>query len=157
MFLLGSEAGTTINWMYFFRLKVALWPSHYGMLQQYLIHTLTMQFLFVNSPLNFWGHLFPTWLLRRWKLFFLSSLLLSLTDIKTFQVTQFVNGLFESRTDLSVFKNHIRDFLVQSKEFSAQVTDHDSFCLFLLYSIIANATDIYCARIKITKKFLMSV
>lgn len=38
-----------------------------------------------------------------------------------FQVTQFVSGLFDSRTDLSTFKNHIRDFLVQSKEFSAQV------------------------------------
>ncbi|KAE8687335.1 hypothetical protein F3Y22_tig00111022pilonHSYRG00528 [Hibiscus syriacus] len=36
------------------------------------------------------------------------------------EVTQFVNGLFESRNDLSTFKNHIRDFLVQSKEFSAQ-------------------------------------
>ncbi|KAL1547350.1 Exportin-1 [Salvia divinorum] len=36
------------------------------------------------------------------------------------EVTQFVNGLFESRADLSSFKNHIRDFLVQSKEFSAQ-------------------------------------
>ncbi|KAL3630785.1 Exportin-1 [Castilleja foliolosa] len=36
------------------------------------------------------------------------------------EVTQFVNGLFESRADLASFKNHIRDFLVQSKEFSAQ-------------------------------------
>ncbi|CAO2832356.1 unnamed protein product [Amaranthus hypochondriacus] len=36
------------------------------------------------------------------------------------EVTQFVNGLFESTNDLSTFKNHIRDFLVQSKEFSAQ-------------------------------------
>ncbi|XP_065854585.1 protein EXPORTIN 1A isoform X2 [Euphorbia lathyris] len=36
------------------------------------------------------------------------------------EVTQFVNGLFESRNELSAFKNHIRDFLVQSKEFSAQ-------------------------------------
>lgn len=36
------------------------------------------------------------------------------------EVTQFVNGLFESKNDLSTFKNHIRDFLVQSKEFSAQ-------------------------------------
>ncbi|KAH7847187.1 hypothetical protein Vadar_023009 [Vaccinium darrowii] len=35
-------------------------------------------------------------------------------------VTQFVTRLFESRNDLSTFKNHIRDFLVQSKEFSAQ-------------------------------------
>ncbi|KAL5550328.1 hypothetical protein UlMin_000504 [Ulmus minor] len=36
------------------------------------------------------------------------------------QVTQFVNGLFESRNDLSTFKNHIRDFHVQAKEFFAQ-------------------------------------
>lgn len=36
-------------------------------------------------------------------------------------MTQFVNGLFESRGDLPSFKNHIRDFLVQSKGFSAQV------------------------------------
>ncbi|PKA51772.1 hypothetical protein AXF42_Ash008001 [Apostasia shenzhenica] len=35
-------------------------------------------------------------------------------------VTQFVDGLLESRNDLPVFKNCIRDFLVQSKEFSAQ-------------------------------------
>ena len=33
-----------------------------------------------------------------------------------------MNGLFDSRNDLSVFKDHIRDFLVQSKEFSAQVS-----------------------------------
>lgn len=37
------------------------------------------------------------------------------------QVTQFVNGLFESKNDFPTFKDHIRDFLVQSKEFSAQV------------------------------------
>ncbi|KAL5555478.1 hypothetical protein UlMin_037714 [Ulmus minor] len=36
------------------------------------------------------------------------------------QVTQFVNRLFESRNDLSTFKNHIQDFLVHSKEFYAQ-------------------------------------
>uniref|UniRef100_A0A803L214 Importin N-terminal domain-containing protein n=1 Tax=Chenopodium quinoa TaxID=63459 RepID=A0A803L214_CHEQI len=36
------------------------------------------------------------------------------------EVTQFVNGLFESTSELPAFKNHIRDFLVQSKEFSAQ-------------------------------------
>ncbi|XP_078175764.1 protein EXPORTIN 1A-like [Carex rostrata] len=36
------------------------------------------------------------------------------------EVTRFIDGLFESKTDLSTFKNHIRDFLVQSKEFSAQ-------------------------------------
>ncbi|KAJ9179757.1 hypothetical protein P3X46_008089 [Hevea brasiliensis] len=44
----------------------------------------------------------------------------SFPNMTASEVTQFVNGLFESRTDLSVFKNHIRDFLVQSKEFSAQ-------------------------------------
>lgn len=37
------------------------------------------------------------------------------------QVTKFVDGLLGSRHDLPSFKNHIRDFLVQSKEFSAQV------------------------------------
>ncbi|KAM0943808.1 putative importin-beta domain, armadillo-like helical, exportin-1/Importin-beta [Dioscorea sansibarensis] len=36
------------------------------------------------------------------------------------EVTQFVDGLFQSKNDLSIFKDHIRDFLVQSKEFSAQ-------------------------------------
>ncbi|KAB2596947.1 exportin-1-like [Pyrus ussuriensis x Pyrus communis] len=36
------------------------------------------------------------------------------------EVAQFVNGLFESTADIPTFKNHIRDFLVQSKEFSAQ-------------------------------------
>ncbi|XP_073129771.1 protein EXPORTIN 1A [Henckelia pumila] len=44
----------------------------------------------------------------------------SFPNMTATEVTQFVNGLFESRTDLSSFKNHIRDFLVQSKEFSAQ-------------------------------------
>lgn len=32
-----------------------------------------------------------------------------------------MNGLYESRNDPSGFKSNIRDFLVQSKEFSAQV------------------------------------
>ncbi|KAI3790960.1 hypothetical protein L2E82_04427 [Cichorium intybus] len=45
----------------------------------------------------------------------------SFPNIPTSKVAKFVNGLFESRTDLSTFKNHIRDLLVQSKEFSAQV------------------------------------
>ncbi|XP_077221568.1 protein EXPORTIN 1A-like isoform X1 [Tasmannia lanceolata] len=44
----------------------------------------------------------------------------SFPNMTTAEVTQFVNVLFESRNDLSTFKNHIRDFLVQSKEFSAQ-------------------------------------
>jgi exportin-1 len=44
----------------------------------------------------------------------------SFPNMTAVEVTQFVSGLFESRNDLSSFKNHIRDFLVQSKEFSAQ-------------------------------------
>ncbi|CAA7405603.1 unnamed protein product [Spirodela intermedia] len=44
----------------------------------------------------------------------------SFPNMTIVEVTQFVNGLFESRNDLPSFKNHIRDFLVQSKEFSAQ-------------------------------------
>ncbi|KAG6737653.1 hypothetical protein POTOM_059181 [Populus tomentosa] len=44
----------------------------------------------------------------------------SFPNMTASEVTQFVNGLFESKNNLSIFKNHIRDFLVQSKEFSAQ-------------------------------------
>lgn len=44
----------------------------------------------------------------------------SFPNMTATEVTQFVNGLFESRNDFASFKNHIRDFLVQSKEFSAQ-------------------------------------
>ncbi|KAG9158076.1 hypothetical protein Leryth_000240 [Lithospermum erythrorhizon] len=44
----------------------------------------------------------------------------SFPNMTASEVTQFVNGLFESTNDLSTFKNHIRDFLVQSKGFSAQ-------------------------------------
>jgi exportin-1 len=44
----------------------------------------------------------------------------SFPNMTAAEVTQFVNGLYESRNDPSGFKNNIRDFLVQSKEFSAQ-------------------------------------
>ncbi|KAK9095683.1 hypothetical protein Scep_027152 [Stephania cephalantha] len=44
----------------------------------------------------------------------------SFPNMTTAEVTHFVGGLFESRNDLSSFKDHLRDFLVQSKEFSAQ-------------------------------------
>ncbi|GKB61108.1 protein exportin 1A, partial [Tanacetum coccineum] len=44
----------------------------------------------------------------------------SFPNITAPEVTKFVNGLFTSRNDLGAFKNHIRDFLVQSKEFSTQ-------------------------------------
>lgn len=44
----------------------------------------------------------------------------SFPNMTAVEITQFVNQLFDSRLDLGTFKNHIRDFLVQSKEFSAQ-------------------------------------
>ncbi|KAG2333782.1 hypothetical protein Bca52824_004962 [Brassica carinata] len=44
----------------------------------------------------------------------------SFPNMTAAEVTQFVNGLYESRNDPSEFKKNIRDFLVQSKEFSAQ-------------------------------------
>lgn len=44
----------------------------------------------------------------------------SFPNMSSAEVTQFVTGLFDSTNDLGTFKNHIRDFLVQSKEFSAQ-------------------------------------
>ncbi|CAH9070808.1 unnamed protein product [Cuscuta epithymum] len=44
----------------------------------------------------------------------------SFPNMTASEVTQFVNGLFKSTKDPTVFKNNIRDFLVQSKEFSAQ-------------------------------------
>lgn len=43
-----------------------------------------------------------------------------------------MNGLYESRNDPSGFKNNIRDFLVQSKEFSAQVINLPFAKLFTL-------------------------
>ncbi|CAL9768896.1 unnamed protein product [Musa acuminata subsp. burmannicoides] len=44
----------------------------------------------------------------------------SFPNMTAAEITQFVGGLFESRNDLPTFKNHMRDFLVQSKKFSAQ-------------------------------------
>lgn len=44
----------------------------------------------------------------------------SFPNMTQVEVTHFVDGLFQSKTDLPTFKDHIRDFLVQSKEFSAQ-------------------------------------
>ncbi|VAI40691.1 unnamed protein product [Triticum turgidum subsp. durum] len=44
----------------------------------------------------------------------------SFPNMTAAEVTKFVDGLLGSRHDLPSFKNHIRDFLVQSKEFSAQ-------------------------------------
>ncbi|EER98405.2 hypothetical protein BDA96_02G120800 [Sorghum bicolor] len=44
----------------------------------------------------------------------------SFPNMTPVEVAKFVDGLFSSKTDPPNFKNHIRDFLVQSKEFSAQ-------------------------------------
>ncbi|XP_073009328.1 protein EXPORTIN 1A [Typha latifolia] len=44
----------------------------------------------------------------------------SFPNMTSAEVTQFVDGLFQSKNDLPTFKDNIRDFLVQSKEFSAQ-------------------------------------
>ncbi|XP_042428543.1 protein EXPORTIN 1A-like [Zingiber officinale] len=44
----------------------------------------------------------------------------SFPNMNAAEIKQFVGVLFESKSDLPTFKNHIRDFLVQSKEFSAQ-------------------------------------
>ncbi|AQK61475.1 Protein EXPORTIN 1A [Zea mays] len=43
----------------------------------------------------------------------------SFPNMTVAEVTKFVDGLLSSKLDLPSFKNHIRDFLVQSKEFSA--------------------------------------
>eukprot|EP00897_Mesotaenium_endlicherianum_P006301 jgi/Mesen1/569/ME000107S10808 len=42
----------------------------------------------------------------------------SFPNMDTVEVTAFVTGMFEAKGDLAAFKNHLRDFLVQSKEFS---------------------------------------
>ncbi|KAJ0983140.1 hypothetical protein J5N97_011395 [Dioscorea zingiberensis] len=44
----------------------------------------------------------------------------SFPNMTSTEVTQFVDGLLLSKNNLTAFKDHIRDFLVQSKEFSAQ-------------------------------------
>ena len=44
-------------------------------------------------------------------------------------MTHFVKGLVEAKTDLGAFKNHLRDFLVQSKEFSDKVSRCLPACL----------------------------
>jgi len=52
------------------------------------------------------------------------------------EVTKFVDGLLSSKHDLPSFKNHIRDFLVQSKEFSAQVTSSVSLSITIVLIMI---------------------
>eukprot|EP00271_Cylindrocystis_brebissonii_P003986 TRINITY_DN15300_c0_g1_i1.p1 TRINITY_DN15300_c0_g1~~TRINITY_DN15300_c0_g1_i1.p1 ORF type:complete len:1098 (+),score=241.20 TRINITY_DN15300_c0_g1_i1:845-4138(+) len=42
----------------------------------------------------------------------------SFPNMTTAEVSMFVTGMFETKADLPAFKNHLRDFLVQSKAFS---------------------------------------
>ncbi|KAL0382514.1 UNVERIFIED_CONTAM: protein EXPORTIN 1A [Sesamum calycinum] len=93
------------------------------------LHVLVLQHLF--SLVESGGLTEPLWdvatvsypypnngmFVREYTIKLLSS---SFPNMTTTEVTQFVNGLFESRADLFLFKDHIRDFLIQSKEFSAQ-------------------------------------
>lgn len=46
----------------------------------------------------------------------------SFPNISVPEVTEFVKGLYELRDHPVPFKNNVRDFLIRSKEFSAQVT-----------------------------------
>ncbi|KAH9607356.1 hypothetical protein KSS87_020127 [Heliosperma pusillum] len=92
------------------------------------LHVLVLQNLFclvqsggITEPL--WDATVPyqypsnEMFIREYTIKLLSS---SFPNMTPAEVTQFVNGLFESTSDLPSFKNNIRDFLVQSKEFSAQ-------------------------------------
>ncbi|XP_010506498.1 PREDICTED: protein EXPORTIN 1B [Camelina sativa] len=93
------------------------------------LHVLVLQHLFslvesdsLTEPL--WDaatipHSYPNnaAFIREYTIKLLSS---SFPNMTTTEVTQFVNGLYETRSDAGRFKNNIRDFLVQSKEFSAQ-------------------------------------
>ena len=66
------------------------------------------------------------------------SLLILNNHLIYIQVTQFVNRLYESRNDPSEFKKNIRDFLVQSKEFSAQVTINSSLTNLFIQLLLRN-------------------
>eukprot|EP00667_Euglena_gracilis_P000862 EG_transcript_863 len=51
---------------------------------------------------------------------FLSGLLSNFPNLNRNQIEAFIKGLFELHKDFHVFKNHVRDFLVQLKEFASQ-------------------------------------
>jgi exportin-1 len=51
----------------------------------------------------------------------ISDLLLkSFPNLTASQVSNFVDGMFDLKMDLLTFKTHLRDFLIQLKEFSAE-------------------------------------
>jgi exportin-1 len=51
---------------------------------------------------------------------YLATLLGNFPNLNRNQIETFIKGLFELHADFHVFKNHIRDFLVQLKEFASQ-------------------------------------
>jgi hypothetical protein len=80
-------------------------------------------------------------------LFFISSKIMPPHPLP--QVNAFVRGLFTSRNDLQVFKNHLRDFLVQTKEFSDKVLIFPLLCNWTSFSATVVETEIefvcFCA------------
>lgn len=54
------------------------------------------------------------------KNYIVSLLIAAFPNLTKVQVQHFVLGLFDGATDLSAFKQHMRDFLIQIKEFSAE-------------------------------------
>ena len=51
----------------------------------------------------------------------ISNLLItSFPNVTRSQVSSFVDGMFDLKTDLPTFKTHLRDFLIQLKEFSVE-------------------------------------
>lgn len=52
---------------------------------------------------------------------YISNLLIqSFPNLTKSQVSEFVDGMFDLKMDLTTFKTHLRDFLVQLKEFSVE-------------------------------------
>jgi exportin-1 len=59
---------------------------------------------------------------------YMSNLLLSsFQNLTSLQVTKFVDGMFDINMDLPTFKIHLRDFLIELKEFSSE----DNSALFM--------------------------
>ena len=52
---------------------------------------------------------------------YISNLLFtSFPNLAKTQVSKFVDGMFDIKMDLSTFKTHLRDFLIELKEFNAE-------------------------------------
>jgi len=62
------------------------------------------------------GHTNPAYLRE-----YISNLLVtSFPNLSKSQVSKFVDGMFDIKLDLSTFKTHLRDFLIELKEFNAE-------------------------------------